>query len=242
LRIVLGLPSSSGGLEIRGSLSHFHDADLQSARLDSLDFQDHPEVAQLKDQKKIAELQKKQSNRWWTPSVDAYGGYTLYPFRERERSTLGGRDEAVVGGRITFEIFDGLDSKADASARKHVAERLVDREIPGFTRRETPLRRRDFRQRVLQQLELPVEVEDRKPAGRQAEGRPVFQLAVAQGGSVLGKAFRRPVVPGVSRRRRRLGLRGAVQHEHRGNSQDNRDGAGDSSESVCLHKFPPGLN
>jgi outer membrane protein TolC len=115
LRIVLGL---TDGLDVQGSLSHFHDADLEEARLKS---REHPEVKQLQGQKEISQMQKKQSNRWWTPSVDLYGGYTLYPFRERERFSLGGRDEAVVGGRITFEIFDGLNSSAEAAAQKHRA-------------------------------------------------------------------------------------------------------------------------
>lgn len=116
LRILLNAPDAE--LSVRGVLSHTHDSDLESAGLDA---SEHPEIRELANQKEISESKKSQSNRWWTPSVDVYGGYALYPFRERERPTLGGRDEAVVGGRVTFELFDGLNGSSDASEQRHRA-------------------------------------------------------------------------------------------------------------------------
>ncbi len=116
LRIVLGRPRET--LDVRGTLNHFHDPDLQRSEVNT---DSHPEVQELKSLQNISKLRQKQSNRWWSPSVDAYGGYALYPFRERERFARGERDEAVVGGRVTFQIFDGLDGKSEAGFEKHEA-------------------------------------------------------------------------------------------------------------------------
>jgi hypothetical protein len=51
-----------------------------------MNLEDHQDILLLKKQAEIAELQKKQSNRWWTPAVDVYEGYALYTFRQRNKN------------------------------------------------------------------------------------------------------------------------------------------------------------
>ncbi len=49
--------------------------------------------------------------RWWTPSVDVYGGYSLYTLRERDYVLQSDRLEPVLGVKLTINIFDGLQSR-----------------------------------------------------------------------------------------------------------------------------------
>lgn len=115
LKISLGLPLESP-LSINGSLNHSHDQDLYSSEIDpSL----HPDVQILNKQGQILDLKKSQANRWWAPTLDIYGSYTLNPFRERNFFAQSDRDETVGGLKLSMILFDGLESHTKANALKY---------------------------------------------------------------------------------------------------------------------------
>ena len=91
----------------------------------NLDLINHPEVAQMKITGEISNLGKKQSQRWWVPELDTYGLYNLYPFRERERTTLSDRNEYVFGVNLSLNVFDGLQSHTKSKALKFQTQGLA---------------------------------------------------------------------------------------------------------------------
>lgn len=123
LKAVLGL-SSGTSLKLDGSLGDFQEQDVLemghhfNARVNA---RAHHDVLALKKKAEIANLQKKQADRWWGPSLEAYGSYSLYPFREREYPALKNRDEAVGGLVLSFDLFDGLHAKTQGKAFDHQA-------------------------------------------------------------------------------------------------------------------------
>jgi outer membrane protein TolC len=84
-----------------------------------MNLEDHQDILLLKRQAEIAELQKKQSNRWWTPAVDVYGGYALYTFRQLQFPTIDERKAAYGGVNLSFQVFDGLNSRTQGKALQH---------------------------------------------------------------------------------------------------------------------------
>ncbi len=120
LAAVLGVPEGSE-LRVNESFQsdhHGHDAELLG---ESPDSEGHYDVQALKKKGSILALQSKQAARWWTPSLDIYGSYALYPFRERERFSLGAREEAVGGVRLSLNFFDGLYGNAQKKSLAHQA-------------------------------------------------------------------------------------------------------------------------
>lgn len=115
---LLGLESPDE-LEIRNKLEHQHD-DAFLAR--KYQFQKHPRVALLDVESENFQKQKTSDNRWWTPSLDLYGGYYLYTLRDRDYLAIRERDDRVVGLRLSFELFDGLKGSNQASANQYQSE------------------------------------------------------------------------------------------------------------------------
>lgn len=76
----------------------------------------HPDVATAQAEADIAHARRAQAWRWWTPSLDLYGGYHLYTARERDSLDRRERDDRVIGARISLGLFDGLRAKRDADA------------------------------------------------------------------------------------------------------------------------------
>jgi outer membrane protein len=106
LRVLLNIAPQSE-MTLEDSLDHDHEDVLFSAQFEP---ETHYDVTSLEDEQSLLNVQKKQAYLWWSPSLDIFANYSLYPFREREFSSLGDRDEYVVGGRLTFNLFDGLQS------------------------------------------------------------------------------------------------------------------------------------
>lgn len=84
--------------------------------------EDHQDILILKKQAEIADLQKKQVDRWWTPAVDVYGGYALYTFRQIQFESIDERKAAFGGTNLTFQIFDGLNARTQGKALQHQAK------------------------------------------------------------------------------------------------------------------------
>ncbi len=114
LQSVLGL-SLNTQVALQGGLGHKHDDSLFDAEFH---VEDHYDVQLLAQQAEALDYAKKKANLWWTPSVDAYGSYNLYPFRERERFALEERDEYVAGVQMKMNLFDGLQSSREAKSLK----------------------------------------------------------------------------------------------------------------------------
>lgn len=94
-------------------IEHDHDEKLLAVVADPAQ---QPDVVLAKANHEGLSYRANQANRWWMPSLDLYGGYYLHTLREREYLSQGQRDEAAVGARLTFELFDGLQSRAAANA------------------------------------------------------------------------------------------------------------------------------
>ena len=124
---LLGVESEEG-LQFSQTLEHEHDEELIKKQFSS---KSNPQVTRLNSEYETFDLQKKSANRWWTPSLDLYGGYYLYTLRDRDYLALKSRDDRVVGVRLTFELFDGLRSYNQGSATHYQAEskRLMARHI-----------------------------------------------------------------------------------------------------------------
>lgn len=112
LAAALGLPPQTR-LGTPERIEHAHDEALLAAAFDPAS---HPEAAALEARRRGAELERAKERRWWTPSVDVYGGYGLYTLRDRDYLTRSQRDDTVAGVRLSLGIFDGLRSRSEASA------------------------------------------------------------------------------------------------------------------------------
>lgn len=112
LAAVLGMESETE-FKTEDNISHIHDEELLAAKFEP---STHPEVESLRANQGLFSSQRNQEYLWWTPSVDVYGGYYLYTLRERDYLSRGLRDDRVVGLKLTFNIFDGFQSTANAGA------------------------------------------------------------------------------------------------------------------------------
>ncbi len=101
------------------SLEHSHDDVLLSSNYSS---KQHPGAINLAAESQVFELQESTQNRWWTPSLDLYGGYFLYTLRDRDYLAQDRRDDTVVGLRLSFELFDGGKSYNQVTAIHYQAE------------------------------------------------------------------------------------------------------------------------
>ena len=118
LRPLLGMDSTEE-LNFTHSLEHQHDEELMTKKYSS---KFNPSVARMKAESESFDIQKKVLSRWWTPSLDLYGGYYLYTLRDRDFISIQDREDTVVGVRLSFEIFDGLKSYNQSTASNYQAE------------------------------------------------------------------------------------------------------------------------
>jgi outer membrane protein TolC len=118
LRPLLGM-SETDEMTFNQSLEHQHDEELISKKHSS---KKNPNVARMDAESESFDVQKKVWNRWWTPSLDLYGGYYLYTLRDRDYLSIQDREDTVVGVRLTFEIFDGMRSYNQSTSTHYQAE------------------------------------------------------------------------------------------------------------------------
>lgn len=112
LSALLGMDSTTE-FKTQDSIPHVHDESLLAVKVDPTT---HPDVETLRADQNIFNFQKSQANRWWAPSLDIYGGYLLYTLRDRDYLSQNLRYDGVVGVRLSFELFDGLNSRSNAAA------------------------------------------------------------------------------------------------------------------------------
>lgn len=132
-------------MRFSGVLTHEHDDELLAVSYSS---QTHPSVLSLSVESEIYNLQKTSQNRWWTPSLDLYGGYFLYTLRDRDYLSQDNRDDRVVGLRLSFEIFDAGKSYNQATAIQYQAEskRLMARYVQTKTEADFKILQKDLKQ------------------------------------------------------------------------------------------------
>jgi outer membrane protein TolC len=118
LRPLLGMTGSEE-INFTQSLDHQHDEELMGKKHSS---KKNPNVARIEAESESYEVQKKVWNRWWTPSVDLYGGYYLYTLRDRDYLSIQDREDTVIGVRLTLEIFDGMKSYNQSTSTHYQAE------------------------------------------------------------------------------------------------------------------------
>lgn len=110
---------SEDELQFQDFIAHKHDDGLLTKTFDS---KIHPQVSGLNFEHESYLLHKQNNNLWWTPRLDVYGGYYMYTLRDRDYSNQNARDDKVIGARITFELFDGMRSRNQATSNHYVAE------------------------------------------------------------------------------------------------------------------------
>jgi outer membrane protein TolC len=92
---------------------HEHDESLLAVPFEPAS---HPEAKGLAARAETFGLERSKAEGWWLPTVDLYGGYSLYNQRERAHPTQKDRDDKAIGVRLNLFLFDGLQSRADAGA------------------------------------------------------------------------------------------------------------------------------
>lgn len=123
LSALLSMPLDTA-FETADTVPHEHDDAILRA---SLNIETHRDVTALKANQTVLESQKSQAYRWWTPSLDAYGNYSLYTLRDRDYVSMTDRYETVVGLKLTLELFDGLQSRSEGAAASAQADAYADR-------------------------------------------------------------------------------------------------------------------
>ncbi len=115
---LLGVDSAED-VVLADDIDHEHDDGLLARPFQA---KSHPAVSGLESEHEAAQLQRKMAKRWWTPSLDVYGGYYMYTLRDRDYMAQDVRDDRVVGARVTFEMFDGLQAHNRATVAQYQAE------------------------------------------------------------------------------------------------------------------------
>jgi len=112
LSAFLGLPPETK-FSTPEAITHDHDESLLAAAFDAAA---SPDASALKARRDALDLERRKAGRWWTPSVDLYGGYYLYTLRERDSLSRRERDDKAIGARLSVPLFDGLRARTDAGA------------------------------------------------------------------------------------------------------------------------------
>ncbi len=118
MKAILGIPPETG-ITMTQEFQKVSEDELLNLPLNP---DEHQDILVLKKQAEIADLQKKQADRWWTPAVDVYGGYALYTFRQIQFETIDERKAAYGGTNLSFQIFDGLSARTQGKALRHQAK------------------------------------------------------------------------------------------------------------------------
>ena len=106
-------------LETTQTLPHQHDDVILDAALET---QTHRDIQALVAEGEIANSQQQLAYRWWAPSLDLYGSYSLYRFQDRSNTLLADRFEAAAGITLRMNVFDGLQSVASGDSSRLRAE------------------------------------------------------------------------------------------------------------------------
>lgn len=120
LNVLLGR-AENDPIETATFVPHQHDDAMLDA---SLAPESHRDVRALKANEEASRALKTQAYLWWTPSLDVYANYSLYTLRERDFEDRADRYETVGGVKLTFNLFDGLQSRAEAASLGMEAEGL----------------------------------------------------------------------------------------------------------------------
>lgn len=69
----------------------------------------------------VADLDRKQAAKWWSPSLDVYSYALRFTQKEREYSEPSDRNDTTIGFKLNFPIFDGGEGLRVAQAHAMLA-------------------------------------------------------------------------------------------------------------------------
>lgn len=160
LKVLLGI-APEFALNTPPEVPHTHDDQVLSSKLE---IESHRDVRSLLSTEEIFELRESQSRRWWAPSFEIYAIHGLHTFREMEYADASDRYESVLGIRLSFELFDGLQSHASAAAKALQAEAY--RLQAGQTARELKVRFESAKAELILMHELIHSAEESVEQGK----------------------------------------------------------------------------
>jgi outer membrane protein TolC len=98
-------------VETPAVIPHDHDEVLLKAEATG-----HPQIESLTARAESAGALARQNSRWWLPSVEVYGNYSLYTLRERFYPQLNDRFDIALGVRLKMHLFDGFEGSQEAES------------------------------------------------------------------------------------------------------------------------------
>lgn len=110
----LGTNVRSMAINIK-SIPHDHDDALVDGKFNK---KTSPGILHAQATSDLFKSRAYKSKKWWTPSIELYGGYSLFTQRQRlEFENRSDRDDTYIGIRLTMNLFDGSRSSSEAAAQ-----------------------------------------------------------------------------------------------------------------------------
>lgn len=111
----------------------------------------------------LFQFKSKKAKRWWTPSVELYGGYGLYTVRQRDYLNRADRDDTWLGIRLKMNIFDG--NKSSSESAFFAARAAAEKEKSKYANKEESVRFKMFQEEMKHAHELTHYSEDKVKKG-----------------------------------------------------------------------------
>ncbi len=114
LKAALGLPETIDLTVDNLRIPHDHNDPMLTAELNA---DRHPELLEIRQNLRIAALQKDKLASTALPVIDLFGTYSLYTWRNRYYADLNDRIDVAGGVRLHTPLFDGFQTSKETDAQ-----------------------------------------------------------------------------------------------------------------------------